>query len=124
MYKRRCQASQSTRVAQVDRLLRAMKRLAIPAASLGVAAIALLFSAETTAPSKSGFDPDRLARIPGGMKALIDRGEVAGTVELIQRHGSIVFLHASGYQDIEAGKPMKTDSIFQIMSMTKPLTGV
>ena len=58
------------------------------------------------------------------MKALIDGGEVAGTVGLIQRHGSVVFLQASGYQDIEAGKPMKTDSIFQIMSMTKPLTGV
>ena len=27
-------------------------------------------------------------------------------------------------QDLEAKKPMRTDSIFQIMSMTKPFTGV
>ena len=32
-------------------------------------------------------------------------------------------LEAAGYQDIEAKKPMRTDSIFQIMSMTKPVTG-
>ena len=40
------------------------------------------------------------------------------------RHGEIVHLDAIGWQDIENKKPMRSDSIFQIMSMTKPLTGL
>ncbi|MDQ6665844.1 MAG: beta-lactamase family protein [Acidobacteriota bacterium] len=74
-------------------------------------------------PEKSGVDPGRLAAIPVRMRAFVDAGEVAGTVNLIARHGSIVLLEATGYQDREAKKPMRTDSIFQVMSMTKPLTG-
>ena len=73
--------------------------------------------------TKNGVDPDRLAAIPARMKEFSVRGEVAGTVTLIARHGSIVMLEAAGYQDIEAKKPMRTDSIFQTMSMTKPVTG-
>jgi CubicO group peptidase (beta-lactamase class C family) len=78
-------------------------------------------SAEPAA--KNTLDPARLSNIPLRMKSFVDRGEVAGTVNLIARHGSIVFLEATGYQDLEAKKPMRTDSIFQVMSMTKPLTG-
>ncbi len=73
--------------------------------------------------AKNGVDPGRLSAIPARMKSFVDRGDVAGTVNLIARHGSIVLLEAVGYQDLEAKKPMRTDSIFQIMSMTKPLTG-
>jgi CubicO group peptidase (beta-lactamase class C family) len=72
----------------------------------------------------SGLDPDRLARIGPRMQSFVDRGEVAGIVTLLARHGQIAHLNAVGYQDIETRKPMRTDSIFQIMSMTKPVTGV
>ncbi len=58
------------------------------------------------------------------MQSFVDRGEVAGIVTLLARHGQVAHLHAVGYQDIETKKPMRTDSIFQIMSMTKPVTGV
>ena len=75
-------------------------------------------------PSKSGLDPERLARIPIRMKAFVDKGEIPGTVTLVARHGQIAHLEAAGYQDIEGRKPMRTDSIFQVMSMTKPVTGV
>src|SRR6516225_3647018 len=44
--------------------------------------------------------------------------------ERLARHGQVAHLNAVGYQDIETKKPMRTDSIFQIMSMTKPVTGV
>jgi CubicO group peptidase (beta-lactamase class C family) len=80
----------------------------------------------TLAASKqeTGFDPDRLARIPARMQTFIDRGEVAGIVTLIARHGQIAQVHATGFQDLEGRKPMRADSIFQIMSMTKPFTAV
>jgi CubicO group peptidase (beta-lactamase class C family) len=72
----------------------------------------------------AGFDQDRLARISPRMQSFVDRGEVAGIVTLLSRHGQVALLNAVGYQDIESKKPMRTDSIFQIMSMTKPVTGV
>jgi len=74
--------------------------------------------------AKAGMDPERLARIPVRMKAFVDQSTVAGAVMLVARHGVVASLEAVGYQDLEAKKPMKTDSIFQIMSMTKPVVAV
>jgi CubicO group peptidase (beta-lactamase class C family) len=74
--------------------------------------------------SKSGLDPERLARIPARMKAFVEKGEIPGSVTLIGRHGQIAHIEAVGWADIEEKKPMRTDTIFQIMSMTKPVTGV
>jgi CubicO group peptidase (beta-lactamase class C family) len=84
------------------------------------AAGALLSAAVLT----NGLDAQRLSRIPARMQAFVDRGEVAGIVTLVARHGQVAHLSAVGYQDLESKKPMKTDSIFQVMSMTKPVTGV
>jgi CubicO group peptidase (beta-lactamase class C family) len=74
--------------------------------------------------SNGGMDAARLARIAPRMEAFVRQGVVAGSVTLIQRHGQIVHLEAAGYQDLETKKPMKTDTIFEIMSMTKPVTSV
>jgi CubicO group peptidase (beta-lactamase class C family) len=74
--------------------------------------------------AKVGMDPERLARIPIRMKAFVDQGTVAGAVMLVARHGVVASLEGVGYQDLETKKPMKTDSIFQIMSMTKPVVAV
>ena len=45
-------------------------------------------------------------------------------VTLVARHGAIAEFDATGYQNLETRKPMAQDTIFQIMSMTKPLTGI
>jgi CubicO group peptidase (beta-lactamase class C family) len=74
--------------------------------------------------AKAGMDPERLAKIPVRMKGFVDEGMVAGVVMLVARHGAIASLEAVGYQDLEKKKPMRTDSIFQIMSMTKPVVAV
>ncbi len=74
--------------------------------------------------SKAGMDPERLARIPARMKEFVDRGTIAGAVTLVDRHGVVVSLEAVGYLDLETRTPMRTDSIFQIRSMTKSITAV
>ena len=56
------------------------------------------------------------------MHELVQKGELPGIVTLVARHGVIAELDAEGYRDLDARQPMKTDSIFQIMSMTKPFT--
>lgn len=88
--------------------------------------VLLLLAAAAATPFavRSGFDAERLARIPARMQTLVDKGEIPGTVTLLARHGQVAHLAAAGWQDIENRKPMRTDTIFQIMSMTKPFTGV
>ncbi len=70
---------------------------------------------------KTGMDPERLARIKTRMQAFVDSGDVAGVVTLVARHGVVASHEAVGMQDVETRKPMRPDSIFQIMSMTKPM---
>jgi len=70
----------------------------------------------------AGLDASRLAMIPQRMKEFVDKGTAAGFVTLVARHGQIAALEAVGYQDLEAKTPMKTDTIFRIKSLTKPLT--
>ena len=86
---------------------------------------ALVFAAPpSTDPQKAGMDSKRLAQIPERMKEFESHGQLAGTVTLLQRHGVLAHFEATGWADIEAKKPMQRDTIFQIMSMTKPITGI
>lgn len=86
----------------------------------------LLFSHFATAAddAKPGVDTQRLAKIKERMQEYVDRGQVAGIVTLVRQDGKTVQSAAVGMQNIEDKKPMREDSIFQIMSMTKPLTAV
>jgi CubicO group peptidase (beta-lactamase class C family) len=76
------------------------------------------------APKVMGLDAARLALIPARMKAFVDRGRAAGIVTLVAHRGQVVQLSAVGNQDNESQTPMKTDSIFQVASMTKPVTAI
>ena len=67
------------------------------------------------------FDAERLARIPVRLKQFVDKGTAGGFVTLVARHGKVAALDAVGYTDIETRQPMRTDNIFQIHSMTKPI---
>ncbi len=73
--------------------------------------------------SAPGLDPAVLQRIPKRMQELVDTGVLAGAVTLVQRHGAAPAIEAVGWADIEAKKPMRPDTIFQVMSMTKPFVG-
>jgi CubicO group peptidase (beta-lactamase class C family) len=78
----------------------------------------------TADPEKVGFSADRLARIGKGMQKYIDARKMPGAVTLVARHGRIVHFESRGLMDIDAVKPMRTDTIFRIMSMTKPIACV
>jgi CubicO group peptidase (beta-lactamase class C family) len=70
------------------------------------------------------MDHDLLSQIPQRMKTFIDQQTVAGAVTLVAHGNDIVEFDATGMADIEAGHPMQKDTIFQIMSMTKPVTAI
>ncbi len=73
---------------------------------------------------ETGLDSARLKLIPVRLRELVENQTIPGAVALVARHGRIASLDAVGFRDIEGAKPMTTDSIFQIMSMTKQFTGV
>jgi CubicO group peptidase (beta-lactamase class C family) len=78
-----------------------------------------------TAPAeKVGMSTERLEKLNGGMKSLVDDGRLAGVVTMVARHGKIVNFTAQGKRDIATGTPIQKDSIFRLYSMSKPITGV
>jgi CubicO group peptidase (beta-lactamase class C family) len=88
-------------------------------------ALTLSSSGAQSTPAKSAaVDQTLLARIPPRMKAFVDQQAVAGVVTLVAHGSDTVEFDAAGMADIEAGRPMKKDTIFQIMSMTKPVTAI
>ena len=58
------------------------------------------------------------------IRELIEQKKFAGAVTEVARDGKVVDLKAVGMMDVEKNLPMKTDTIFRIYSMTKPITTV
>ncbi len=75
-------------------------------------------------PESVGVSSERLGRLHQSMQGFVDRHEAGGIVTLVAREGKVVDVHAAGFLDVDARTPMKTDSIFRIASMTKPVTSV
>src|SRR3981081_4325497 len=75
-------------------------------------------------PEDVGLSSERLGRISATLKADIEAGRIPGAVIAIARHGKLVALDAYGWRDKAAGVAMTTDTIFNIASMTKPMTTV
>ncbi|MGZ5871975.1 MAG: serine hydrolase domain-containing protein [Bradyrhizobium sp.] len=75
-------------------------------------------------PEEVGLSSERLARIGETLKADIEAGRIPGAVIAIARHGKLVALDAYGWRDKAASVAMTTDTIFNIASMTKPMTTV
>ena len=71
-----------------------------------------------------GFSPERLKRLDAAIAEQIGQQQLAGGVMAVLRDGRPVVFKAYGLQDVEAAKPMRTDTIFRIASMSKALTTV
>lgn len=76
------------------------------------------------APETVGLSPQLLRQVPTALEQLVDDGKIAGAVVAVARDGRLVLHEAVGYADKEDQRPMATDSIFRIYSMTKPITSV
>jgi len=75
-------------------------------------------------PEEVGLSSERLADIAKTLNADIARGQIPGVVLAVARQGKLAYFEAFGFRDKVAGAPMTTDAIFNIASMTKPLTAV
>ena len=76
------------------------------------------------APEDVGISSLRLERVHRQMQADVNAGRIPGAVLLVVRKGRIAAFDAIGFQDRGSKKPMPTDAIFRIASMSKPITSV
>jgi len=75
-------------------------------------------------PESVGFSSEGLKTMKQTMRALVDEGKLAGLTTLVARHGKVVYLDAYGVQDLTTKKPVASNTIFRLASMTKPIVGV
>ncbi|MDO9708479.1 serine hydrolase domain-containing protein [Paracraurococcus lichenis] len=75
-------------------------------------------------PEDVGLARDRLARIPAWLQAEVEANRIPGAVVAIGRGSRLAMLEAVGFRDRDAKAPMQRDSLFQIASMTKPVTSL
>ena len=75
-------------------------------------------------PEDVGFSSERLTRIDRKFGADVEQQKCPGAVLLIARKGKIAYFKAIGYQDRAANAPLKSDAIYRIASMTKPIVSV
>jgi len=70
--------------------------------------------------SAAHTDPARISRT---LRGFVDNGSLVGVSALVTINGKEAYFGAFGYADREARRPMTRDTIVQIYSMSKPLTG-
>lgn len=97
-----------------------MRRLIYTVISLTL----LLTACSTNQQQNQIIDETATARIDSTLQSFVETGAAAGVSALIYEDGEEVYFNAEGYADRENEVPMARNTIVQIFSMTKPITGV
>jgi CubicO group peptidase (beta-lactamase class C family) len=90
-------------------------------ARIAMRLVCVLVTLLATSSSLTSLAQD-LEKIPSAMKFFVDKGEVSGVVALVSDSEKTLHLSAVGLADIDSKAQMKSDAIFRIASMTKPVT--
>jgi methyl acetate hydrolase len=94
-----------------------MNRTAEVVANVGVAMTVLTGSASAqNAPGSDAID--------SGLRDAIERKDVPGVVALVTSRERVLYTGAFGVADVATSRPLTTDALFRIASMTKPVTSV
>ena len=95
---------------------------------LNIALISLLFLGKIHGQSApnivAGINVNRLPRLEKYVQTQMANGNIPGAVTMVIHNGKVVHLAANGYKNIATKSPMKTDDLFYIQSMTKPIISV
>ena len=89
---------------------------------LGLAPLVLATSLAAAPPAVP--HPEKLEAIPSRMQKFIESGDLAGVVCVVGRRDGVVHESATGTRDLAAKDALKTDALFRIASMTKPVTAI
>ena len=78
----------------------------------------------TAKPEEVGLSQAALGGLTAALNDRVASGHIPGAVALIARHGKVAYYQGFGRQDPAGDKPMGTDAIFRIYSMTKAIVSV
>ncbi|QNM83065.1 beta-lactamase family protein [Sphingomonas sabuli] len=98
-----------------------MFRLALAALALAVPSSPLAAQQPPAAVADLQLEPARIDRL---LQQMVADGRIAGASVLIWKDGREAYYGHAGYADREARRPIARDTLYQIHSMTKPVTGV
>jgi CubicO group peptidase (beta-lactamase class C family) len=78
----------------------------------------------TATPESVGMSAARLSRLDAAVQADITAGRLPGVVVAVARRGKVVYQKAFGVANLATREPMRTDALFRLYSMTKPIASV
>src|ERR1700761_1465773 len=94
-----------------------MNRTAEIISMIGVTMTALMGTAAAqTSPASTALD--------ASLKGAVERKDIPGVVALVTDAKGVLYEGAFGVADVATGRALKTDALFRIASMTKPITSV
>jgi methyl acetate hydrolase len=88
---------------------------------IGTGAIVRADGGAKGAPSLSATTPATISR---QLNAAVERGDTPGVVALVVNRDGVLYEGTAGKRDVGNNVPMAADTIFNIASMTKPVTSV
>ena len=78
----------------------------------------------TARPESVGMSSSRLARLDAALQEDIAAGKLPGMVVAVARRGKVVYQKAWGVANLATREPLRTDALFRLYSMTKPVASV
>ena len=78
---------------------------------------------DPVAPEDVGLSATALEELASKVDAYLEDGQIVGAELLVVKDRRTVLHRAFGMKDLDRNLPMETDTLFNIRSMTKPLTG-
>lgn len=78
----------------------------------------------TAKPEEVGLNAAALDRLSAALNDRVANGHIPGAVALVARHGKVAYHQSFGRLDPASDKPMGTEAIFRIYSMTKAIVSV
>jgi methyl acetate hydrolase len=64
------------------------------------------------------------AALDASLRGAVERKDVPGVVALITDRDRVLYKSSFGVADVSTGRPLTSDALFRIASMTKPVTSV
>jgi CubicO group peptidase (beta-lactamase class C family) len=104
--------------------VRLLSTLTMVSSLLTLSATSLASDIRITKAKKVGMSSSQLVKLDEMGQRYIDNKQYSGLVSMVARKGKVVHFSAHGNMSVDNNTPMKTDSLFRIYSMTKPITAV
>ena len=98
-----------------------IRSLVVATVAAWAASTALAQPLPTASPESVGMSSQRLDKLTAMLRQDVADKKLPGAVVMVARKGKLVYSQVFGSQNDAAGGAMKSDSMFRLYSMTKPL---